>query len=280
MFEIEFIGTGDAAGVPVWGCDCPACRRASADPARRRESACVAVHTETGVTLIDAGVGDLARRFAFGQIRRILLTHFHMDHVQGLFPLRWCERTPRIPVHRPDDPIGADDLYKHPGVLDFRPPLAPFVEHDLGDLHITPLPLRHSRPTQGYVLRHQRHRLAYLTDTAGLPETTLRHLQRHPVAALVLDCHVPPQPRPPRNHNDLTTALALWRASGAPRLWLTHVGHHLDDWLRQPGNALPEGVRVAADGLRLAGDGQVRTTHRPSRHADATRSPPEARLVT
>ncbi len=55
----------------------------------------------------------------------MLLTHYHPDHVQGLFHLRWgCGES--IPVYGPKDPQGCADLYRHPGVLDFQVPLKPF----------------------------------------------------------------------------------------------------------------------------------------------------------
>ncbi len=42
-----------------------------------------------------------------------------MDHVQGLFPLRWGVGD-KIPVYGPPDEQGCDDLFKHPGLLDFQ----------------------------------------------------------------------------------------------------------------------------------------------------------------
>ena len=53
-----------------------------------------------------------------------------------------------IPVYGPPDEQGCDDLFKHPGILAFQPPLAPFATVELGGMRITPLPLQHSkRPT-------------------------------------------------------------------------------------------------------------------------------------
>jgi phosphoribosyl 1,2-cyclic phosphate phosphodiesterase len=44
--------------------------------------------SDGGITLVDAALPELGEAFRFEQVQRILLTHFHMDHVQGLFPLR------------------------------------------------------------------------------------------------------------------------------------------------------------------------------------------------
>lgn len=255
MFEFRFLGTGNAGGVPLWGCACPACEAARQDASLRRRGASAAILCNGRVTLVDAALPELMDQFPFEQVERILLTHFHMDHVQGLFPLRWSERPERLPVYRPDDPRGADDLYKHPGVLDFQRPCEPFAELDFGAFTVTPVPLVHSRVTQGFVFRVGDWRLAYLTDTRGLPDATLAFLQANPADELVMDCSDPPSKTPPRNHNDLNEALSIWRASGARRLWLTHIGHRLDQWLRQ--NDLPNGVKPARDGLVLSPAGEV-----------------------
>jgi phosphoribosyl 1,2-cyclic phosphate phosphodiesterase len=251
MLEFQFMGTGNAGGVPLWGCHCPACDLARRDPTQRRQSASAVIRTNDGVSLLDAGITELADHFSFEEMERVLLTHFHMDHVQGLFPLRWAECERKIPVYRPDDPVGADDLYKHPGVFEFLPPCDPFREIDFGDFCVTPLPLIHSRVTQGFLIRKGNWRLAYLTDTLGLPDRTLAYLQANQPDELVLDCSEPPRDTPPRNHNDLNSALLIWRETGPRRLWLTHISHRLDTWLQQ-GGSLPEGVFVAHDGLTLS----------------------------
>lgn len=121
--------------------------------------------------LIDGGLTDLHRRFAPSELDAILLTHFHADHVQGLFHLRWG-KGPSIPVFIPPDPDGCADLFRHTGLLEFRPKSA-FTAFEIGPLRITPLPLIHSKPTFGYVFELAGEAsFAYLTDTRGLPPET------------------------------------------------------------------------------------------------------------
>ena len=84
-------------------------------------------------------------------------------------------------------------------------------------------------------------RLAYLTDTVGLPADSASRLLAAPLDLLVLDCSMPPQERPPRNHNDLTRALECIESLRPRRAVLTHVGHALDAWLLDHPAALPEG---------------------------------------
>jgi phosphoribosyl 1,2-cyclic phosphate phosphodiesterase len=250
--QLHFLGTGDARRVPVYGCDCGACRRARSQPQYRRE-ACSALLEQDGFRLmIDAGRTDLCETFAPGSFDGVILTHYHMDHVMGLFHLRWGTGL-IVPVYGPADPKGSDDLYKHPGIFDFRPGLEPFQAVDIGPFHVTPLPLNHSRVTRGYLFEAGGQSLAYLTDTAGLPADSLALLQRRPPQILVLDCSTPPKSQPLTHHNDLTLALELIEQIGPGQAYLTHVGHQLDAyWLNNP--ELPEGVADARDGLVVTPD--------------------------
>lgn len=246
--QLTFLGTGGAQQVPAFGCECAICRRARNEPAFRRRACSAMLYFQGETTLIDAGLTSLERRFSAGQIQRFLLTHYHMDHVQGLFHLRWgCGNS--IPVYGPADEQGCDDLFKHPGILDFQPPLTPFVSVTLGGLRITPLPLNHSKITHGYLIQSADGALAYLTDTVGLPAETQRFLEGVRLDLLVLDCSLPPQPQAPRNHNDLTRALEIQQRLRPPRTLLTHISHRLDAWLLE--HPLPPGVELAYDGLRV-----------------------------
>jgi ribonuclease Z len=80
-------------------------------PAADRGGPCVVVIAGRRLILIDAGTGGvrtLARMgFAAGQIERVLLTHFHSDHIDGLGETmlqRWVggARREPLPVHGPD----------------------------------------------------------------------------------------------------------------------------------------------------------------------------------
>lgn len=243
--QFTFLGTGDVRQVPVFGCGCAACVRAQQQPERRRGPTSALIRHDGQTTLLDAGLCHLEKQFAPGELDRIFLTHFHMDHVQGLFALRWG-MGPNIPVYCPPDEQGCDDLYRHPGLLAFQPFLRPFDPVPCGDLLVTPLPLIHSKITFGYLIEHRRKRLAYLTDTVGLPAGTLSWLQQRKIDHLVLDCSYAPADSAPRNHNDISMALALHQQLSPAQTWLTHISHEVDNWLAD--NALPAGVAAAFDG--------------------------------
>ena len=245
--KLTFLGTGGVQAAPLFGCDCSACLRARHEPWRRRTPCSALIQAGSETILLDGGQPLLEQRFRPGELSGILLTHYHMDHVQGLFSLRWgCGA--RIPVWGPPDEQGCDDLLKHPGLLDFRPALTPYVAWAFGELWVTPLLLQHSKLTHGYLFDWQGTRLAWLCDTCGLPAATAEFLSTLTIDHLVIDCNDAPRDGP-GNHNDVTQALAIARSLAARQTWLTHLSHDVDRWLLS--HALPPAVSVARDHLQL-----------------------------
>lgn len=248
---LRLTGTGGAQLVPAFGCACVACQRARLNPGYRRRPCSAEVRYNDSVTLLDAGIPDLMDHHPAGSFRQFLLTHYHMDHVQGLFPLRWGIGE-KIPVYGPPDEEGCDDLFKHPGLLDFSHTVEPFVVFELQGLQVTPLPLTHSKLTFGYLLESAHSRVAWLSDTAGLPEKTLKFLLNNHPQVMIIDCSHEPRPQTPRNHCDLNTVIALNEIIRCPRVVLTHISHQFDAWMMD--NALPEGFEAGFDGMEVVVD--------------------------
>jgi phosphoribosyl 1,2-cyclic phosphate phosphodiesterase len=249
--RLTLLGTGDAAGMPVYGCECEACKVSDANHAIQRSPSSALLEVDDRHYLLDAGQINLASRFPAGSLDGILLTHFHPDHVQGLLHLRWGTGL-RIPVYCPPDSEGCADLYKHPGILQFQPQRK-FVPFRLGDLRVTPLPLIHSKPTFGYLFEHAGARIAYLTDTKGLPAQTETLLAGLPLDLMVIDCSFVPG-NEKQGHNNLDDALSIHRTLAPRQTVLTHIGHDMDVWLRENSNTLPDGVLVGYDGCRVITD--------------------------
>ncbi len=250
--EFQFLGTGSASQVPCYGCDCIACERARGVNDFRRGPCSVKIKTDKGMILIDAGLPNLTELFRPDELKTILLTHYHMDHVQGLFHLRWGKNC-NIAVLGSDDPNGCDDLYKHPGILNFLPSPKLFTEFTSSGLAITALPLNHSKPCIGYYIKDNTHSVAYLTDTLGLPEKTEDFLKLVKPKVLVLDCSYPPTLKP-RNHNSLTEALAIIKTLQPKTAYLTHIGHELDCFLLSDNYQLPANVFIARDNQLIMSD--------------------------
>lgn len=248
--KFRFVGTGDSAQVPRFGCDCPACQRARVLSCHRRGPCCAEIRIDGARYLLDAGRMDLAETCERERPAAVLLTHYHADHVQGLFHLRWGTGAP-IPVHGPKDAHGCADLHKNPGILDFQPGLKPFRPLAMEELEVIPVPLNHSKPTLGYCIGGLNMKLAYLTDTLGLPIETERFLRQWRPDAVILDATHPASHLEPRNHNNLSMALDIIERLSPKQAWLTHLSHAVDAEAMIAPLQLPPTVSLAHDGLEL-----------------------------
>lgn len=246
MIEMKLLGTGNAAGFPIFGCDCSYCLEALHNEQFCRTPCSALIRVGNKQYLLDAGQVDLHKRFPPGALNGILLTHFHPDHVQGLFHLRWGKNL-EIPVYTPPDSEGCADLYKHPGILSFNV-LKKYQAIGLNDLQITPLPLIHSKPTFGYLIENAGKRIAYLTDTKGLPPKTQQLISEQHLDMLIVDCSYMPGYEG-KGHNNLDDVIAIQKIVAAKKVILTHIGHDFDIWLRE--NELPNGFTAGHDGMEL-----------------------------
>lgn len=251
--KLTLLGTGNAGMLPVYGCHCIACRRAIEKPHYRRQKTSAVIESNGKQLLIDANCDHFLTRFPANTIDRILLTHYHMDHVHALFDLRWGVGK-SIPVDGPPDKLGCDDLFKHPGLLDFQPALTAFKPFYWQGIEITPLPMQHSKPCFGYCFKYQDEnntikKLAYLTDTIGLPEGTLDWLQTNRVDTLLIDCnHSPEYQDPNRNHNNLNDVKKIINDISPKQTHLIHISHELDCWLMNHSEMMDENLSFSMDG--------------------------------
>jgi len=107
---------------------------------------------------------------------------------------------------------------------------------------ITPLPVEHGDWT---ILGFRIGNFAYITDTNGIPEATLRLLEG--VEILALD-GLRIAPRHP-THFVIDEAVAAATQINARETWLIHLTHEVDHAAVEA--TLPAGIRLAYDGLVL-----------------------------
>lgn len=244
--RLILLGSGNSAGMPLYGCNCQRCQHIRVNKELQRGPACALLEFDNQSYLLDAGLMDIASKFPSGSMNGIFLTHFHPDHVQGLFHLRWGTGC-AIAVFCPPDEQGCADLYQYPGILDFQAQtqLLPFT---LGTVQVTPLPLAHSKMTFGYLFQNNKGCIAYLTDTKGLPDNTLVTLEQHSIDLLVIDCSFPPQ-KESSQHNNLTDILEINQKLQPKRIILTHISHDMDIWLAEHNNSLPDSIIPGHDNM-------------------------------
>lgn len=251
--DVLFLGTGTSHGVPMIGCTCAVCR--SDDPRDNRLRPSIYIEGSDGTRLLVDTTPDLRQqclRHGITRVDAVVYTHAHADHILGFDELRRFNILTRRTVPVYGDAATLEGVRRTFGYA-FDPdgpkgggvPQVQLIEitgpFTIGGLALTPLELWHgARPVLGFRVG----RFAYLTDCNAVPPATVHALAG--VDVLVLDAL---RHRPHPTHFSLTEALAMAAQIGAARTWFTHMCHDLGH--ADTSAALPEGVALAYDGLRI-----------------------------
>ncbi|HEV7922748.1 MAG TPA: MBL fold metallo-hydrolase, partial [Thermoanaerobaculia bacterium] len=198
---VSFLGTGTSTGVPVVGCRCRVCT--SEDPKDKRLRQSVKIEAGGKHFLIDT-TPDLRLQLLRDPIPRldfILFTHSHSDHLMGLDDIRPFNFRQREPIPAFANEMTAravrrafsyiwNDTQAGGGKpqLELHEIEAPFTHEGVD---ITPIPVLHGEWT---ILGYRIGNFAYITDTNGIPDSSMALLQG--VEVLAIDGLRPSPPHP------------------------------------------------------------------------------------
>jgi phosphoribosyl 1,2-cyclic phosphodiesterase len=273
--------------IRIWGC-----RGSIASPgfdtARYGgNTSCIEVRLDDGTLIVlDAGTGARALGMALVEepSRRIdlLLTHLHIDHVEGLgaFEPMWRPETD-LHIWGPPSPMASLDERV---AAYFSPPLFPLTLsevaarltfHDapdegrrIGGAAVRSDQIQHQGPTVGYRIEADGRVLAYLTDHEPALGTDLETASAEWVSGISLaagadvlihDCQYTPPEYEERfgfGHSSTEHVAAFARLAGAGRVVLFHHDPmHTDDELEAMRDDVVERWGVEPDRCLLAAEG-------------------------
>jgi phosphoribosyl 1,2-cyclic phosphodiesterase len=246
-------------------------------------TSCVEVTLSDGTTIVlDAGTGirNLGLSMTGAPPRvNILLTHLHLDHIQGLMFFApafraqadlsiWGPEAPEASLRdriarylsAPLSPVEIRELPCHVEFMD-----APAVEWDIGPARIRAASVTHRGPTLGYRITEGDTSLCYIPDHEPALGTTLENLEpdwisgyglAHGTSLLIHDCQYTDGEYGDHigwGHSRLTDALTFARRVEAERLLLFHHDPmHTDDFLDAlQGTAIDGWDTLGGDPARL-----------------------------
>ncbi|NJE41648.1 MBL fold metallo-hydrolase [Thermococcus sp. GR6] len=243
---VYFIGTGGSEGIPAHLCTCSSCNEARNFGFAQRKPSTVAIITENKRAIL-FDVGTDIRDHLNVPLGTIFLTHWHHDHIYGLYKLRWMAL--KTPLYAPE---------RHADALILNDPknlqpnfIKPGDTLKIDTLKITALKLNHQVETLGYLIEEDGKSVAILYDTKGLPEETWKVLEKKaPLRLAIVDATYPPGFDDPYHNNvDEGAEIGLELTE---RTVLSHISHknlpflELTEYVRKRwGNK----VLVAYDGM-------------------------------
>ena len=251
--KLTFLGTGTSQGIPVIACDCIVCSSANPKDDRLRSSVMITIDKQNYIIDTGPDFRQQMLREKVQDVRAILFTHEHKDHVAGMDDIRafnfkfqkdidvYCDLNVQKALLREYPYVFAD--FKYPGVPEV-------VVHQIckeevftinGNL-FTPIEVMHYKLS---VLGFRVKDLTYITDAKTITEEEIEKINGSKVLvvnALRRTEHI--------SHFNLEQALELIARINPERAYLTHLSH-LMGLHDEVSLELPDNVFIAYDGLKI-----------------------------
>lgn len=250
--RITFLGTGTSQGVPVIGCGCETCISGDVHDKRLRSS--ILIELEDRGLVIDTGPDFRQQmlRENVKNLRAILFTHEHKDHIAGLDDIRAFNYISKRPMdvyadirvqealHREYAYVFAED--KYPGVPKMKLHTIENTPFYIDNIKIIPIKLIHYKLS---IFGFRLNDFTYITDANNIrPEEKdkVRGSKVVVVNALRKKKHI--------SHFNLEEALELIEDLNPEQAYLTHVSHVMGKQADVE-KELPKDVKFAYDGLSI-----------------------------
>ena len=250
--RITFLGTGTSQGVPVIGCGCSVCK--SSDPREKRLRSSLMIEINNKTFIIDCGPDFRQQmlRENVDDIRAIILTHEHRDHIAGIDEVRAINFVRNKAV----------DLYTEPRVIHAIKTQFPYIfaenkypgvpilnfhnlntdEFIVDEIKFLPIRVMHyNLPVFGIRVES----FAYITDASFISPAEKEKLcgvKYLVINALRKQKHI--------SHFSLNEALLLIKEIAPKKAFITHISHSMG-LIDDVESELPSNVKLAYDGLKL-----------------------------
>jgi len=241
--RITLLGTGDATGTPVIGCNCPTCQDAHHGGKSQRTRSAILVESAIGKVLIDTGPDLRAQLLesGIGRIDGVIWTHGHYDHFAGFAEFHRVQYN--VDVYGLGETL--DYIFDYLKFMHPKRHNIPLYEpFGLIGMEFTLFEVVHppAKKPVGVIIRHAGKKVVITGDSQrNISQKSIQQIMDPDL--LIADAIVPPTVGV-KKHMNTEEALDLAREIRAKEVVFTHLSHFF-----KPHDEAAEKYPLAYDGM-------------------------------